>query len=298
MKKFWRILKIGLGVVAGVALLSVVALFALSSYRLQRRHAVPPLPKLALATDPVVLARGGHVATSFGTCTLCHGDDFGGKVYFEVGPLGIAVGPNLTRGQGGIGAQLTTDDWVRAIRHGVGRKGTSLIVMPSQDFEHLANDDLTALISYLKQVPPVDRTLPDSKLRWLGRALLAAGKLPVLTAEKTRKLPLVNTIDRRPSASYGLYLATVGGCRGCHRPNLAGGLLDAPGVPPASNLTRAGSGTWSEAAFVRLLRTGKRPNGTALHPVMPWQQAGMMTDDELRALWLYLRSVPPVAPVL
>lgn len=294
MKKFWRVLKFSLGGLLGLILLAVVTVYTLSSYRLNRPHPVPPLPTLTLSDNPDVLARGGHLATSIGTCTLCHGDDLGGKVYLEVGPLGTVVGPNLTRGQGGIGAQLTTDDWVRAIRHGVGRTGASLLVMPSQDFEHLANDDLTALISYLQQVPLVDRALPDSELRWLGRALLALGKLPVLTAEKMHGLPLVRTIDRRPSVAYGRYLATVGGCRGCHRPNLAGGRLDAPGVPLASNLTRAGSGTWSEAAFVRLLRTGKRPNGTTLHPIMPWQQAGMMTDDELHAVWLFLRSVPSV----
>lgn len=291
-KILWR----GVAALAGLVLLAVAVLFALSSYRLNRRHPVPPLPTVAVSDQPDVVAQGGHLATSIAMCAHCHGADFGGSVFADVGPLFRLAAPNLTRGRGGVGATMTTADWVRAIRHGVDRRGASLLVMPSHYFATLREDDLSALISYLNQLPPVDREVPKSELRYLGRALLALGQLSVLTAEKTRGLPLLKTIDRRPSAAYGLYLATVGGCRGCHRPNLAGGPMESPNVPPAPNLTRAGSGTWSETEFVRLLRTGKRPNGTTLHPVMPWRQAGMMTDAELRAVWLYLRSVPPVAP--
>lgn len=291
--KLKRVLGWLAGTLAGMALLAVGLVYALSSYRLNRTHEVPPLPKLTLSNDPAVLARGGHIATSLALCTNCHGLDLGGSVYLDAGPLGTIVGPNLTRGWGGVGATLTTDDWLRAIRHGVGRDGTSLLAMPSETFEHLTAADLTALVSYLRQLPPIDRTLPDSELRLLGRVLVAAGKLPVLSAEKTRQVPLKGALDARPSVEYGRYLATVGSCRGCHRPDLAGGPMQAPGAPPAPGLSRNHLRHWTEADFVRTLRTGRRPSGQELHPIMPWRQTAQMTDEELRALWLYVRSVPP-----
>jgi len=84
----------------------------------------------------------------------------------------------------------------------------------------------------------------------------------------------------------------VGGCTGCHGPELVGGPSHEPGAPPAANLTPAGIGTWTEADFFKALRSGVRPDGTAINPAMPWASSGRMTDDELRALWLYLRTVP------
>ena len=68
-----------------------------------------------------------------------------------------------------------------------------------------------------------------------------------------------------------------------------------PDLPLASNLTPAGLGAWTEADFVRALREGRRPDGSAINEFMPWRGYGAMTDSELRALWLYLRSVPPRA---
>ena len=55
-----------------------------------------------------------------------------------------------------------------------------------------------------------------------------------------------------------------------------------------------GIGKWTEADFVRALRTGVRPNGEQLHPFMPWHELRRLTDDDLHAMWVYLRSVPPV----
>jgi hypothetical protein len=65
-----------------------------------------------------------------------------------------------------------------------------------------------------------------------------------------------------------------------------------PGLPPASNLTTAGIGNWTEADFVRALREGTRPDGTVINEFMPWKAFRGMTDAELHAIWLYLRSVP------
>jgi mono/diheme cytochrome c family protein len=170
-----------------------------------------------------------------------------------------------------------------------------LILMPSEAFVHFSDEDLSAVLAYLKQVPPVDRELEPTHLRILGRALLAAGKLPLLVANQTPRIQHAGAVARDTTPEYGRYLASIAGCHGCHGEGLSGGKLGGgpPDAPPASNLTPSGLVGWSEADFVRALREGIRPAGTAINEEMPWRGLGRMTDAELRALWLYLESVPP-----
>lgn len=66
-----------------------------------------------------------------------------------------------------------------------------------------------------------------------------------------------------------------------------------PGAPPAQNITPAGIGKWSEADFFRALRVGKRPDGSTINTLMPWELTSQMSDDEIKALLFYLRTVPP-----
>jgi mono/diheme cytochrome c family protein len=142
----------------------------------------------------------------------------------------------------------------------------------------------------------VDRELGTSHLGPLGRALYATGKLPFIPAER-----IDHTAAARPAPpagatrEYGQYLVNVGGCRGCHGPNLEGGPSPEPGAPAAANITPAGPiGRWSEADFIRAIRTGTRPDGSKLKDFMPWRSMTGHTEDELHAIWLYLRTVPPV----
>jgi mono/diheme cytochrome c family protein len=94
---------------------------------------------------------------------------------------------------------------------------------------------------------------------------------------------------------YGTYLANIAGCTGCHGPSLSGGPI--PGAPPewpaAMNLTPGGEvGGWTEAEFINTIRTGVNPGGHELLPEMPWQTYRNMSDDELKAIWLFIQSVP------
>jgi hypothetical protein len=83
-------------------------------------------------------------------------------------------------------------------------------------------------------------------------------------------------------------------CRTCHGDALSGGKDPNPAAPPAPNLSPAGElGGWTEAGFVNTLRTGRTPGGRQLSDFMPWKYFGRLTDDELRAIWLYLQSLPP-----
>ena len=283
---------------AAVALVAIGlgALWARSERALRRSYAPSPA-ELALeapAPDSAAVARGRHLATAIGTCTLCHGEDLGGALYADAGPLGVIAGPNLTRSRGGRAAPRTTADWVRAIRFGVRDDGTSLVVMPSEVYTHLSDRDLAALVAYLDGLPPVDRESPRTRFGPVGRLMLGAGRLNLLVAPKTRRLTERTEPAPGPTAEYGRYLADVAGCHGCHGYGLSGGrVAGPPGLPPASNLTPAGRlPSWSEGDFVRAMRTGTRPDGTRIDEFMPWRQLGRMTDEELRAIWLYLRSVP------
>src|SRR5690606_30225998 len=117
------------------------------------------------------IARGAHLASALGKCADCHGDGLGGNVMVDDPALGRLSAPNLTRGRGGVTADFAMADWDRAIRHGVRPDGTGLVVMPSEDYAALTDADLAALVGYLRQLPPVDREVPPSVIRMLGRAL-------------------------------------------------------------------------------------------------------------------------------
>ncbi|UFH57584.1 c-type cytochrome [Spirosoma sp. KNUC1025] len=296
MKRIVRWLGIGFGAITGLGILLAGIVYGVSNYRLHQVHTFIDTPRLTFSTDSITLARGAHIANSYGNCTYCHGDDLGGRLYPYGGPMIVASASNLTRGRGGVSAAFTDEDWIRSIRHGIHKDGTSMILMPSEVFVKLTKGDLSALVSYLKQLPPVDRQLPQSNLLPLGRALLTAGKFKILVAEKTPDLPLTEDISPQDTLAYGRYLADISGCLGCHGKTLAGGERHGPpGTPLTPNLTPAGRvHTWSETQFRHVLRTGQRPDGTILDTSMPWQTAGQMSDSELHAIWQYLRSVPPL----
>jgi mono/diheme cytochrome c family protein len=291
MKRFLKWMAILTGVLTFLALAAILFVYIGSNQRLEKKHAVPPLEQLVISEDTAILERGKHLVV-IANCVFCHGMDMGGSIYND-GPLGTVVGPNLTKGIGGIGSTFTNDDWVRSIRHGVRRDGTSLLVMPSEVYVNMSIEDLSAVVSYIKQVPPVDRKLPPTKIALLGRALFAMGKASILVAEKTDHDHHPEYVSPGDTLKYGRYLADIGGCRGCHGLNLSGGrVAGPPGTPLTANLTPEGLGTWTEEQFKTTLRTGVRPNKKPIDRFMPWQLAGQMTDAELHSLWVYLKSVP------
>lgn len=282
-----------LAVVVVLALIGATVVYAASERRLRKTYdtAVDSVP---VPTDSASIARGEHLVRNVIDCTICHGSDLGGALYSSSAAIGTVAGPNLTRGKGGVGSDYTDMDYARAIRRGVRRDGRSLIVMPSEVFTHLSQEDLGAVLAFLRQVPPVDREVPKSGFGPVGRALLAAGKMNILVAGKTPRFDAPVSVQRDTTPAYGKYIADISGCHGCHGYGLSGGrVAGPPGLPPASNLTPAGIGNWTEADLTRALREGKRPDGSTLNKFMPWEVFRGMTDAEVHAIWLYLRSVPP-----
>jgi cytochrome c553 len=290
-----KVLKwIGSTIVA-LVLLFVGAVYVLSSRALGKNYAMPTESGIAIPADSASIARGEHLFKATASCAECHGMDGGGQLMAAEGPFESLAAPNLTRGSGSVVADFAPEDWERAIRHGIRDDGTSLIVMPSEVFAYLTDEDVGAIVAYLGQAPPVDRESPPVTFSFLGRALVGFGKLPLLVADKTPTVQHTASITPDTTAAYGAYLANIGGCRGCHGLQLSGGpTLGPPGTPPASNLTPTGIGHYTKQDFARALREGKRPDGTEISTFMPWRVFAGMTDDEVTALWNYLQTVPPM----
>lgn len=287
-----RILAIVLAFAALVAL-GVVALYLVGSARLNQTYTIAE-PALAIPTDAASIARGQHLAFAIAKCSDCHAAGLRGQVFLDVPPFRV-VAPNLTRGNGGVGTSLSDADFDRAIRDGVGPDGRGLMVMPSSDYAYLSDADLADIIAYVKSVPAVDNQLPPSDFRPLSRILLGAGQLPGPDAAMIdHSMKHVAVMPPAATVEYGHYIAQTGGCISCHGAGLSGGPV--PGAPAsfpkAQNLTPTGIGQWSDADIVRALRVGKRPDGTTIDLFMPWPYTAKMTDQEMAALVMYLRSVP------
>jgi mono/diheme cytochrome c family protein len=247
---------------------------------------------VVIPTDKASLAIGKHWYEI--QCQECHSDDLGGGPFFADPALGYVDAPNLTAGKGGIGATYKDADWVRAIRHGVKGDGQSVFIMPSAEYYYLSDADLGGLIAYLKSAPPVDREIRPRALSPLAKVLYALGAFGNLLFAETIQH------DVRPPApavgvtvDYGMYLANSNGCSSCHGAKLNGAQPAEPGAPFAANLTPGGPlNSWSESDFFKAMRQGVTPAGRQLTKFMPWKGLGKMTDDELKAVWLYLKAQP------
>jgi cytochrome c553 len=290
-----RILK-WLAMLMGVALLVAIVVVGLAwriSEKGLARTYVSNDPPLTMRRDAETLAQGGHLFVTHG-CAECHGADGAGKLVFDAGPVMKLVAPNITPGS--MVKDHSVDQIAAMIRNGVKPDGHSLVFMPVRDFHELSDTDTAALVAYVQSLPPSNNDPGKLAIRPLSRVLYWLGSFPLVAAETVDHTP--HGRDAPPpavTAEYGKYLAK--GCTGCHGENFAG--QHVPGTPPdfpdSANLTPHVNGlaNWSEADFMRAVREGKRPDGRALDPFMPWKAIGQMNDVELQAIWTYLRTLPP-----
>ena len=242
------------------------------------------------------IARGERLIKTRAGCDGCHGADFGGKVLIDQTLVGYWAAPNLTTGTGGVTRGFLPADWDRAVRHGVRHGGLSSS-MPSTEFVNLSDHELSDIIAYIQSRPPVDRTMKPIGIGPLFSFVVAfgTGTLPAFGIDHQaphRPEPPVEAA----SVELGNHIAQV--CRGCHGDHLSGGKVSGdPNMPIVANLTPHETGLkgWTEGDFLRALREGKRKDGTDILPQMPWKVYGQMNDVELKALWAYLQTVPPLA---
>jgi mono/diheme cytochrome c family protein len=289
MRRVLKWIGIVIGGLLGLVILALAVTYIIAGQKLNDTYEITVDP-IAIPDEPSV-NRDEWPLLIIELCEGCHGADLSGEV-FEDDPLfGYFASSNLTAGEGGIGRTYSDTDYIRALRHGVSPDGKPLLLMPSQLFTKYSDEDLAEIIAYVKNVPPVDNEHDETRLGPLGRAVLVFNLFPDL-------LP-VETIDHDASrekpepgltVDYGEYLALV--CVDCHAEDLAGG----PEAGEGMNLTPGGQlAEWSEEDFIRTMRTGVAPDGEMLdEDDMPWPTFAKMTDTELRAIWLYLLSLPAV----
>jgi mono/diheme cytochrome c family protein len=249
----------------------------------------------SLARERAV-ARGEHIVATRTGCSGCHGEDFGGRMLVDEWIVGRWAAPNLTTGKGGITVYYRPSDWDLAVRHGL-RHGGRTSTMPTVEFANLSDRELSDIVAYVRSKPDVDR---ESGTMRFGPmiAFVFAGKPDFIAAfdldhqkPHARQPPAAGI-----TAEFGRHLVQV--CTGCHGPGLSGGAIKGePGGLVYPNLTphETGLKDWTEADFLRAIREGKRMDGSAISDEMPWKSYAGMSDEELKAIYAYLSSLPPRA---
>ena len=258
--------------------------------RLTKKYNVVLQP-FALQTDSSIVAEGHRILETKG-CKSCHGQDLAGKVWLNDPLLGRIVTPNLTKGKGGLPEDYRVKDWLRSLKHGLKRDSTPLRIMPSHEIAHLAHEDMNALIAYLSQLQPIDSDLPETSIGFLGYILTDLGQILMIPADSIdHTRVLTKGVTREISVEFGQYLSA--NCSGCHRKNMKGGPPVAPGFPVVADITSTGNpGKWSEEQFISTLKSGVTPEGKNLNPEeMPWTAFQNYNDTELKALFMFLKSL-------
>lgn len=293
MKKVFKWIGIVFGSLVGLLLVISLVMFLIGNARLNKTYDFPP-SNIVVPTDAASIERGKHWAEAL--CQGCHGPDMSGvEGWFNAPPIGRIDSVNLTSGKGGIGGEFTTEDYVRAVRHGIDPKGKPIFMVAVVSTAHLSDEDLGAIIAYLKTLPPVDHTITPKRFTPLAKIMLAAGMLGKLPVESVSHETQVTAPERGVTPEYGEYLVNTHDCHVCHGPDLNGGPFPDPTIKKISpNLTPGGElAAWTEEDFINTIRTGTTPSGHQLDPaLMPWKDFAKFYDDELKAVWAYLQSLP------
>ena len=297
-----------------VILLVIIGLYAVVLANQEKKYEAP-YPNVKAVTDSATIARGKNLVFGAAHCANCHapvgmeekvskGEEvpLSGGQAFDL-PIGVLYSKNLTPHETGIG-KLSDASIARALRYGVSTSGKALFdFMP---FHNTSDEDLIAIISYLRTQPGVKNEVPKHDFNLLGQVVKAFLLKP---AGPTEKVPVA--VRRDTSANYGKYLAnSVANCRGCHTnrdlmtgafigEDFAGGLkfenetdsgvysLTTPNLTPHPTGRITG---WTQQQFIARFRMG------TLIPQshMPWGPFSTMSDDELKAIYNYLQTVKPV----
>jgi mono/diheme cytochrome c family protein len=292
--KRWLRRSLVLLLVAGVGLAGLVA-YALqqAQQRMDRRVEIAAYG-IDIPADAEAIARGRYLYGTRG-CADCHGANGAGRAFIDDGSMRVK-GANISPGPGSVVVQYTAVDWERTLRHGVKPDGRPVMVMPSEDYNRLSDADLGALVAYIRQLPPAPGGAADLVLPLPYRALYGLGKIPDAASIIDHQRKPSPPVPEGVSVAHGEYVSAM--CIGCHGEGLSGGRIPtgAPDWPPAPNLT-PGEGTimprYPDAqALTTMLRLGKRTDGSPI-AVMPFDSFKHITDTDVAALHLYLKSLPP-----
>lgn len=283
-------------------------------------YADTPAPtSLVASTDPDSIARGRYLVYGPGHCAQCHSEEdrahpertgdapISGGLVFGMGPIGSFYGRNLTsHAELGIGRR-TDAELARVLRSGVLPDGRISVFM-RYSAANLSDADIVDVLSYLRSTAPVAKDVPPGDLTFLGRAAITLAFPPLVPRSDA---PAGVPAGAEPSVERGRYLAeNVMLCVSCHSqfdmatfasigPKAGGGTAepsrgaDTEMEYASPNLTSHPTGITGkldEDAFVARLRAGRIHASS----IMPWENVQNTTDTDLRSVYRYLRSLPPV----
>lgn len=303
MKKLGKILLVCLVVVC--VLLPIVITFTIG-WRPFLGPKKRALTSRQFERTPARLARGRYLVQGLLGCEDCHsqkdwtldgapvvpGRELAGQALPLPGFPGTISAPNLTPDRE-TGSGLWTDDQIaRAIREGVKHDDAILFpMMPYSEYKDLADEDLASVVVFLRSLTPVRNPLPATDINFPVKYLVRSAAEPVLEP--------VHGPDPSDKIARGKYLVRMG-C-GCHnvkdKLGYAGGdhLAGPWGDVTSANLTPDASGIsyFNEATFIATLRTGY-VGARKLNSIMPWSALKGLTDDDVKAIFAYLQTIPPV----
>lgn len=275
-----------------------------------------PLTPRMFQSTPERLARGEYLVRNVIGCMACHAEHdwtahdaptlpktlgAGQDMSLLKGLPGMVYVPNITPDAETGAGSWSDDQLARAIREGVSHDGRALFpFMPYLDYRHMSDEDLASVIVYLRSLPPVHKQRPTTQLispvEYLIRNVPEPLDAPVPE-------PDVSTPEKR-----GKYLVTIAGCTDCHTPQDAHGqplsgmdfgggfILDGPwGRVASANITPDPSGIsyYDQAVFTEAMRTGF-VGARKLNQIMPWDSYRGMTDEDIVAMFAYLKTLKPV----
>jgi len=310
-----RILRIFLATVLCLAVLLAVGITLTIGWRPILGPRSRPLTNRVFERTPERWARGKYIVESEAACADCHsphdwskhdapippGMEGAGQDFAALKGLpGTVVAPNLTPDQETGAGTWSDDALARAIREGIGHDGRALFpMMPYQGYKNLPDDDLASIIVFLRSLPPVRNSLPKTAIIFPVKYLMRKAPEPITDP--------VAPPDISDPVKRGAFLVTISGCRDCHTPvdhgdpipgmEMSGGqVFEGPwGRTVSANLTPDPSGIpyYNEILFLQAIRTGyvgQRP----LNQIMPWRHYGGMTDEDLKAIFAYLKTLKPI----
>jgi mono/diheme cytochrome c family protein len=310
LKRFVKIA--GFGLIALILLLSVAITFTIG-WRPIIGAKSRPLVERKFEPTPARMERGRYLVEGVAGCFTCHSElDWksegapplsskkGAGLVWTLEGMPWLVAPNITPDTE-TGAGAWSDDQVaRAIREGIGHDGRALFpLMPYTLYQKMSDEDLAAIVVYLRSVAPVRNALPQTQIPFPLSRLIQNAPQPIAST--------IEPPDMSDKVKRGEYLSTLAACIDCHTPkdrgqplagmDFAGGfILSEPDKKVASaNITPDATGIsyYDEALFVEMMRTG-HVKARRLSPVMPWIIYHNMTDEDLKAIFAYLRTLPGV----
>lgn len=308
--------KIGAIVIFGIGIALAAAITFTIGWRPILGPKARPLSNRVFEKTPQRMERGEYLVENVLGCFDCHaerdwtqhdapllpGTKGAGYASFPLADLpGRVVPPNITPDPETGAGNWTDDQLARAIREGIGHDGRALFnFMSFQSFAHLSEEDLASVIVYLRSIPPVRKALPKSEIVFPVKYLMRSVPEPI-----TAPVP---PPDLSTPVSRGKYLVTIAGCTDCHTPqkkgqpipglDFAGGFeLKGPwGTVASANITPDATGIsyYDENLFVETIRTGYVKGARKINQIMPWRLFRNMTDEDLKAVFAYLRTLQPV----